>query len=363
MPTHQGFGAACLVTIMLTGPAWATGLRQTGTINVPGQALTNFDISFVDQGTGQYYLADRSNAAIDIFDTRTDRYAGRTGTFAGVHVRGGKIDQHRSGPDGVVAIGHELWAGDGDSSVKIIDLATQKTIATIATGGTTRVDEMAADPKDHVFIGVNSAEDPPFATLIATGPDHKIVGKVVFPGATDGVEQPAYNPGDGLFYVAIPELGNDPRHGAVAVIDPRSATLVKTFPVENCHPAGLAFGPKPNFILGCSADGKQMPAVTIIMNADTGAVVATVPGLGGSDMVNYNARNNQYYTASRGNPGGPVLGVIDAAANILVQKIAITGGAPHSVTSSEANGHVYVPVGAVGGGDGTIHVYAPTQTP
>ena len=88
-------------------------------------------------------------------------------------------------------------------------------------------------------------------------------------------------------------------------------------------------------------------------------MVATVPDIGGADMVNYNARNGQYYTASRGNPGGPALGVIDATTNKLLQTIRIEGGTPHSVTSSEANGHVYVPVGATGGGDGKVHVFAP----
>ncbi len=359
MPAHKGRRAASLAAILLTGTAWGAELKQTGTIAIPGQTLTNFDIGFVDQKTGQYYLADRSNAAIDIFDTKTDRYTGRVGMFVGAIVKDGKVDNDTSGPDGVVAIETALWAGDGDSTIKIIDLATQKTLATIATGGKMRVDEMAVDPKDHVFIGVNNAEDPPFATLISTGPDHKIVGKVVFQDATDGAEQPAYNPDDGLFYVSIPELDKEPKHGAVAVIDPRNARLVKMLPVDNCHPNGLAFGPKHNFVLGCNADGKQMPAVTTIMNSDTGAVIATVPGLGGADMVNYNARNNQYYTASRANPSGPVLGVIDAGTNTLVQEIAIQGGSPHSVTSREANGHVYVPVAAVGGGDGTIHVYSP----
>jgi DNA-binding beta-propeller fold protein YncE len=78
-------------------------------------------------------------------------------------------------------------------------------------------------------------------------------------------------------------------------------------------------------------------------------------------MVAYNRRNNQYYTASFRNQGGPVLGVIDAGTNRLVQTIPIPGGSPHSVAASEATGHVYVPVGAIGGGDGTIHVYAPAE--
>jgi DNA-binding beta-propeller fold protein YncE len=55
---------------------------------------------------------------------------------------------------------------------------------------------------------------------------------------------------------------------------------------------------------------------------------------------------------------GPVLGVIDAKTNKLVQKIDITGGSPHSVAVNETNGHVYLPVGKPNGGCGCIQVYA-----
>ena len=265
------------------------------------------------------------------------------------------------GPDGVLVVGHEIWAGDGDSTVKVIDAASGTTTATLSSGGTTRVDEMAFDPKDQSFIAINNAEDPPFATVTSTKPGHAVIGKVVFDDAGDGAEQPAYNPDDGLFYMSIPQIGKDPKKGAVAVIDPKTGKLVKMLPVDGCHPAGLAFGPDGDFVLGCNANGRNMPAETVVMNARSGAVVATVPGIGGADMVNYNARNGQYYTGSRDNPGGPALGVIDASTKRLVQTIPLTGGNPHSVTSSETTGHVYVPVGAVGGGDGKIHVFAPAS--
>ncbi len=353
---------ALTAATMLAGPARAAELKQIGTIDVPGQKLTNFDISYIDPATGIYYLADRSNKAIDMFDTKADKFIGRVGAFVGVKMKDGKPDNDTSGPDGVLFTGKEIWAGDGDSTIKVIDPATQKVTATMSTGGKTRVDEMAYDPKDGVFIAVNNAEDPPFATVVSTKPDHAIIGKVEFPDAGDGAEQPAYNPTDGMFYMSIPQIGKDPKKGGVAVIDPKAGKLVKMLPVDNCHPAGLAFGPGDNFVLGCNANGKDdMPAVTVIMNAKSGTVVATVPGIGGADMVNYNAKNNQYYTGSRDNPGGPALGVIDASSNKLVQTIPLKGGNPHSVTSSEATGHVYVPVGAAGGGDGTIHVYAPAS--
>ncbi len=205
---------------------------------------------------------------------------------------------------------------------------------------------------------VNQNEEVPFTTMISTKPGHRIIGKVTFPSATDGNEQPGYNPADGLVCQSVPKIDKHELKGAVAVMDPRTATLVRMLEVENCMPAGIAFGPGDNMILGCGADGNKTPAIIVIMDTKTGKVVASIPDIGGADMVDYNKRNNHYYVAARNLKGGPVLGVIDAATNKLVQKIPLTGGNPHSVASSEANGHVFVPVGSTGG-DGTIHVYAP----
>lgn len=364
----RGAALALAAVLALAGPARgadagnraaATPLRQVATIAVPGEPLANFDIGAVDPADGRYYLADRSNAAVDVFDTQRDAFVGRIAGFAGAVVKDGKVASAVSGPDGVAVAGAEVWAGDGDSAFKVLDPAARRIAAAVGTGGGKRVDEIAYDPRDGVVIGVNNAETPPFATLVSTAPGHAVVGRVAFADAADGAEAPAYDPVTGLFYVAIPQVGPDPRTGGVAVIDPKTAKLLRTLPVEGCRPAGLAFGPGDDFILGCTADGRRMPAVTLVMNAATGAVVATIPGLGGSDEVNYNARNGQYYTASRDDPGGPALGVIDAATRTLVQVIRITGGTPHSVASSEATGKVYLPVGATGGGDGTVHVFAP----
>ena len=251
MVKFKAFILASVAVVTINVAARAAQLKQVGVIEVPGEKLTNFDISFIDQATGRYYFADRSNKAIDIFDTQTDKFVDRVGGFVGVVMKNGKPNNDMSGPDGVLLAGKEIWAGDGDSTIKIIDLATLKIAATLSTGGKSRLDELAFDPKDEIFIGVNNAEEPPFATVISTKPDHRIIGRVVFDNATDGVEQPQYNPSDGLFYMSIPELNKDAKKGAIAVIDPNTAKLVKMLPVENCHPAGLAFGPNDNFVLGC----------------------------------------------------------------------------------------------------------------
>ena len=85
-------------------------------IPVPGKPLTSYDISWVDPTRHHYYFADRSNAGVDIFDTRTNEFVGRVGGFSGFT---GSNDT--SGPDGVVADGDFLYAGNGDSTLKVID--------------------------------------------------------------------------------------------------------------------------------------------------------------------------------------------------------------------------------------------------
>src|SRR5579862_3140855 len=156
-----------------------------------------------------------------------------------------------------------------------------------------------------------------------------------------------------MFYVSIPELDKEAKKNGVAVIDPKKGTLVKMIAVQNCHPNGLAFGPGGNFALGCTANGKEgMPAIITVMNYKTEKVVKEVPEIGAADMVAYNPKTGQYYTGSRAMPEGPVLGIIDAKANALVDKVAIKGGNPHSVATNASNGQVFMPAGSANGGCG-----------
>ncbi|MFJ2367629.1 YncE family protein [Pseudomonas sp. NPDC087697] len=349
--------AAAILALSLATSVSAAELKRIGSLEVPGEPLNGYDISYVDQATNRYYLADRSNKAVDVFDGASGKMVDRLpGGFAGQ-----LKSNDESGPNGVVVVGGELWAGDGDSTLKIIDLKTKKVIDTISTGGKARVDEMAYDPKAHVVIVANNADEPPFLTLISTKPGHKVVAKIPFEDATDGIEQAVYDVTTKRFYVSIPELKKDKAKGAVAVINPDSGKVEKLLPVNDCHPNGLVQGPGANLLLGCNAGVKDsgLPPVFVVMKTD-GSVVKVIPGLGAADMVTYNPKLKQYYTASRGMPDGPELGVIDAKSNTLVQRIKLPGGNPHSVAVSEKNNHVFLPLNAKDGGcNGCVAVFAP----
>jgi DNA-binding beta-propeller fold protein YncE len=348
--------ATTAATVVITVGAHAAGLKQVGTIAIPGEPLDSFDISFVDQLTNRYYLADRTNKSIDVFDTKTDTYVGRVPGFTGARPGG------MAGPNGVVTAndGTEVWAGDGDSTVKVIDVKSMKIVDTISTGGKKRADEVGYDPKDQVFIIANDGDEPPFLTLISTKPGHKIIGKVVIEQATDGIEQSQYNPADGMFYVDIPELNKDKTKGGLAVIDPNTAKLVKILPVDNCIPHGLAVGTDSTLFLGCNAGTQRngLPPQLSVFDISKGQVIATIPGVGGSDESAANNKIGQYYSATGANRDGPVFAVVDAKTNTLVQKIPVPPGT-HSVAVSEANNHVYVPVVKASPCGGCIVVFAP----
>jgi hypothetical protein len=257
-----------------------------------------------------------------------------------------------AGPNGVVEIHslHQLWAGDGDSTVKVFDLRSNPPtrIDTIHTGGEKRADELAFDQRDHVLLVANDAEDTPFVTFISTR-TREVLGQIFFDGvqadqATNGLEQPIWDPDTQLFYLSVPEINGNPATGEIAVIDPRSMAVVNTFPVSRCQPAGLAEGPVDNLLVGCANhDDVTFPPKLIVLDIRTGAVLANITQVGGADEVWFNEGDNRFYVAARDNPGGPVLGVIDAVTNTWLQNVPTAFNA-HSVAADRKNNHIFVPL-------------------
>ena len=112
----------------------------------------------------------------------------------------------------------------GNTTLKVFDLDAPPAAAmkaTIATGGTTRLDEMALTSNGRLLLAANNAEDPPFATLFnANGNDaHNHVSKItkitVDPSivpATFGLslEQPTWDPRTKRYYTSMPIIANNP---------------------------------------------------------------------------------------------------------------------------------------------------------
>src|ERR1700730_7063555 len=353
-----------------------------------------FDISFVDQTTQTYYLADRSNAVVDVVDARTNTLISQIS--AKPAFKGFTGSNATSGPNGVVAAFPWLFVTDANSRVVSINLRNGNTVGDVSTGGAPglRADELAYDANDGLLLVVNNADTPPFASLIRVNQVSgalTIVKRITFDtmhtgvDATNGAEQPVWEPVTGKFYLSIPQTGPNAKDGAVIRIS-TAGTVEVQYPIQFCQPAGLTVGPNVDLLVGCNTvfdtgggvwdPTKNVTAapLQVIIDARTGSIDAIVAGVGAGDEVWFNSGDGNYYTASSTSPlrptevvgatpltaqGAAILGVIGARDKALKQLVptfnvpAVTtgplahaAGTAHSVAANAKNNHVFVPLPA-----------------
>jgi hypothetical protein len=384
--------AGMAVAAPCTGPG-APAKTQTKCVTaiaIPGTALKSFDISFVNPERAEYYLADRASKGIDVIDTehlKFVRTAGLDKPFKGIVLNkaGTAVNNAASGPAGVVSHGRWLYAGDGDSTVHVINLDSPAASATkqvLSTGGTLRVDEMDITTDGELLLAANNADDPSFVTLFSANGDAAVsavtalkmitIDPTILPPSFGlGIEQPAWDPQTKRFYTSIPTIANNPPgcnygqlagditcSGGLLVTDPKAPTAVQGAydPVTNtgviklnsCGPNGATVGVHDNLLLGCTPNNFPPGTTTLVINAKTHNY-AQVAGITGSDEVWFNKGDSRYYTASNnaikpaGSPlnRGSVLGVIDET-SVLIETIPQSSGS-HSVAADSERNLIFVP--------------------
>ena len=349
--------------------------QSAATVSVPGIAAgSNFSFDLGVVVDGKYYLTDRNNKAVDVVDVTTLQLTQIKGTganaFTGVGANTGK-----SGPDGINDITGTtlLYVGDVNS-VRVVDRVSGTVQSTIKVGTTgTRADEGCYDPVHHLYMISSPDADVPFASFINTNTNTVVatVNWVDSDGnAAGGNEQCQYDAATQSFLVNNDNTIVNP-HGEVDVIPvasvlalPAGSTAnfltlanLKRFPLGNCDPTGMDLGPGVEMAVVCRPGDKGSRLTTLILNRNTGAVIATVP-IGGGDQLGYDARTNRYYLAanrwhasgvndqgggcSAANPCTPVLAVIDAGTHAIAATYA-TGNNAHSVAVDPVRGFVFVP--------------------
>jgi hypothetical protein len=341
----------CVTAIPITG-----GLGGTG-----GTPLRSFDISWSAPDLGFYFLGDRSNNGVSIIDAVNLLFIGTYTSsgdpvacpgckFTGVKCGSSPpftctsttaVNNNISGPDGVTQFGLWLYAGDGDSTLKVIDLTLfppNGIVQSISTGGSTRLDEMALNTDGTLLFGANNAEDPPFGTLFqanGNNPPPSAVSKIIKvtvdptiipPENGLSIEQPAWEPTTARFYTSIPQIANNPPgcefgfslsgppvcEGGLLVFDPTNLTLggsqcsgspaiagscqlgafnattrTGVISLKNCGPNGATLGPNQNLLLGCTPGNVPTNQTTQVINAITRNFADTA-NITGSDEVWFN---------------------------------------------------------------------------
>jgi hypothetical protein len=424
---------AALALLLGANPSSAAAptFQNTSTLHLPStlNQLTSFDISFVDASRSTYVLADRNNASIDVFDTQDERFVRSSdGVFTGLgtgpgcktgfgpNTNGG----NSGGPNGVIIVSNggggddednnhqgmgddspnrdrgQAWVGDGDSTVKVIDLNTGHQVgSSIPTGGACRADELWGDSRDREIMIGNPNDAVVTQTFISTagtpGPG-SVLGQLKFDGlggcapgiiagvgtrrichtvaATAGIEQPIFALDH--FWVAIGATSVN-TGGEIAEIDadPNSPTAfqrIAAIPVT-CGPSGLTFIPPNHAAAACGTAGVQF------FDLQSRTLIGTnVAETGGADEIWY-ANGNVYAPNSSvppvppttpitggcarsvaiettpnppgflGNQTNSCLAVIDASSRTVIAEVQLPAFAgSHSVAVDSRNHKVFVPV-------------------
>ena len=335
--------------------------------NVLEGAFATFDIGAFDGVSQVYYLSDRSNAALDVFSAKSDSFLGRIGGTG--HLFTGQMATNGlSGPDGLLVIDqggqHQVFAGNADSSVMGFDLPLRDGAAAavrVATGAAdqNRVDEISYDPQTRLILAGNNATGVNFASLIDVDPGstgfRTVRHRFVFDGENGvplgkGLEASAYDAVTHSFFLAVQHLGSDPASpGGLVEIDPAAGRVVRVmdFATERfghlakCAPSGVSVATSGRIIVGCAVASQSF----VIDPAGEGRITAMLPEVSGVDEIAYDPATDRWFLAARDNPGGPVLGVVDAARGVVMQLLPTSFNA-HSVAVDPVSGKVFVPEGA-----------------
>ena len=324
----------------------------------------SFDIGYVDVATNRYLVTDRTNASVDVIDITTNTLIRQVkGGFTGA-----RKSADASGPNGVVGIPGTTLAYVGDvGSVKLIDFHKGVVTKTIPIAhAKLRTDEGCYDPDDGLVMFSNPEDSPAFASWISAK-TQGVVASLRFVGA-EGLEQCLYHERSKSFLVNNGGTQANPL-GEVDVIPAASVRsgkpmIAARFPAPGCPVTGMALGPNDELLIGCGAK-KNLALRTLILNASSGAVLATITQVGGEDEVAYDSVKHRFYTASRdmtstgvaeqGRPT-PVLGVIDAVTMKWIENVP-TGTNAHSVAADWKTNHVFVPIPPTMSTSGGVNVY------
>lgn len=309
----------------------------------PGGAFTSFDISFFDPVTNADYVADRSNAAVDIISGSSLSVVAQPGGFTGQ-----QATTSVSGPDGVVVAdtGPTLFAGDGNSTLKSFNVSNPAAPTTafppLNTGGSFRVDEMAFSPKTNLVLAANNADNPAFATLVNASTGAAVVSHITVPGGV-GLEQPAWNPKTGSFFVSVPSFGGTDPGGVAEIKTDGTVGNVfhfASFGIGSCSPTGLAVGAGGSMMVGCGNAGTQ----TIVLNPAGMGSIKTIPQISGSDELWYDPATKRFYVTGIDTTTGRAFDVIADGSFKVLQSVSLPDVNAHSIAVDFFNSNVFVPL-------------------
>jgi len=301
-------------------------VRMVGTISIPAPfRIGRPFIDYLAVSGSRLYAGYASHGMVGVIDTATNRTISMIGDLGRVH--------------GVALVPESnlgFASSSGDNNVNVFDLTENRLLKKIPSGDDP--DAVIYDAKARlVYVGDHDGKtgtliDPSAQAVVATIP---LGGEPEYPQA---------DPATGLIYQNLEDTSE------LVVTDPQRRAVVRRFPLApGTGPSGLAFD-AANRRLFSTCSGKL-----VVLNADTGAVVAVLPIGAGTDGADYDASLRRIYTAN--GIGSMTVIQQDSPDRYRVLENAPTRFGGHSLVVDPATHRIYVAY------FGSIAVYEPVGQP
>ncbi len=274
----------------------------------------SFDDVEIDQTGHRLFIADRTDQGVDVFD------------ISSAHPKFVQTIPMPASPNGL-AIAPDLarlFVGTGAGSVVVVDINLSSTrlddvISEVKTGGT-EADLLEYAAARQRLYASNGADGTITSIDPATGEikAHFNIGHAL--------EQPRFNPTDGMLYVTSPDAD------ALFRIDPGNGS-VTSIPLGGCQPTGLAINPTSNTaLIAC-----QTFAVSWNLRAGQ---LDTFGQVAGGDIVSYDASVDRFFVASPVANGTSDIAILGENPIAFVTSV-VTGARGKSAAYDETNQVVY----------------------
>jgi YVTN family beta-propeller protein len=252
-----------------TRPSGKT-VKAVGSISVPSPfRIRRPFIDYMLVAGPRLYAGYASDGMVGVIDTSSNQVIATIGGLGRVHGVAIVADRNLG-----------FASSSGDHQVYVFDLATNKLLTKIPAGDDP--DAIIYDPVARlIYVGDHDGK----AGILIDPATEKVVGTIALGGQP---EYPQADPESGLIYQNLEDTSE------LAVIDPRKQAVMRRYKIDPGEgPTGLALD-AVNRRLFCATSNRKL----IVLNADTGNVVAVLPIGLGVDGAAYDPALRRVYTAN-----------------------------------------------------------------